>query len=158
MRIIKIILVLLFILPVVSFAASQESKGEWFFSKGLVLLPPLEGFDKNVFLFSGKNNSVILWSVPADGGNGYCQPDDTYDFVDINPISINDQYYKFAYMCLHGNALLVPKTDEGKEFLTNLVMSRKPVKISLGDGLVFHYPPSNIQGMLAKKKTMSLAK
>lgn len=158
MKIVKTILLYLFFFPVCVFAASQESKGEWFFNEGLVLLPPLEGFEKNIFLFSGQDNNVILWSVPDDGGNGYCKPGETTDFVDINPIKINEQYYKFTYMCLNGNTLLVPKTNEGKSYLTNTVMSKKTVAVSLGDGLTLHYPPSNIEGMLAKKKIMSQAR
>lgn len=139
-------------------AASQESKGEWFYYNGIFLLPPLEGVDKNLFLFSGEDNSVILWSVPEDGGNGSCQPGETYDFRDVRPLKINGQYYKFKVMCLNGNKLLAPSTEYGKKFLTDAVMNRNSIRVSLGDGLTYNYPPSNIGGLLARKKEISQAK
>lgn len=164
MKICKFILICFFSFSCIHFNAlasdgEQEKKGEWFFTSPWVLLPPLEGFKRNVFLFSGDDNSVVLWSFySADEGAGYCKLNETREFGDITPLSINGEFYKFMVVCLNGGSLIIPKTDAGKKNLTDIVMSRKPLTVSFSDGLTFHYPPSNVADMLAKKQAMKNAK
>lgn len=165
MKICKFIFICFFSFICINFNAlaangEQEKKGIWFFSAPWVLLPPIEGFEKNMFLFSGDDNSVVLLSFYNNGEDdtGYCKAGETREFGDISPLSINGEFYKFFVVCLNGNSLIIPKSDIGKENLTNIVMSKKPLTVSIGDGVVFHYPPSNVTEMLAKKNAMKNAK
>lgn len=142
-------------------AHADSEKQQWnFFQGSIPILSPSEGSASKVYLMVGAQGMKvsILSVLGPDSQISSCQEGETSDnFVDIAPISINNTFYKFVKICLNGTAVMQPKTTKGKQVFNSLVLSGNPVTVDFNNGMVLHYPSSDVETLKNKLAAMSNA-
>ncbi|MFV8798127.1 hypothetical protein ACNSPD_16820 [Yersinia enterocolitica] len=160
MKILSIVIVALFSALSPSVMAASGDLAKWQFLGGsMPTLAPAEGADLGIYLtmVNQKTKRLALMDLSGKGVRA-CKENETSDVEDIAPISIDGEYVKVIKACINGLKLIQPKSDEGKNILNNKVLSGTPVVFDLNDGVILHFPASDIEALNSQINAMQAAK
>lgn len=106
----------------------------------------------NVILMIGDRSTFNISIMDVRGKVDFdsCGTDEMREAAEIPPLTINNKAIKFVQACIGGTGILAPQTDKGKKYLNDLVLGGKEVTVELNNGLIVHYPGSDIKSLKNK--------
>ncbi|MEY6763314.1 hypothetical protein AB9B48_16850 [Kluyvera ascorbata] len=161
MRIAISILMCFFLTPL----AIAQNLAQWKYPNGIAMLTPLNisggspelalavtnPNDFNISIIDLRNESNPESSCFIDVKNK------SPEIRSMPPAKINGKYVKMISVCIETGGIMSPKTDVGKEYLRDLVLSGVPIEIYLTDKTHFSFPASDIETMKNKVTELNSA-
>lgn len=146
-------------------SAIAQGLAQWQYPNGIAMLTPL-----NV---SGDKPEIAIAVTNPDTFNisiidlrSELDPESSC-FIDIKskspelksmpPAKINGKYVKMISICIETGGIMSPKTNEGKKYLRDVVLSGAPIEIYLSDKAFFSFPASDIESMKRKVSELNSA-
>ncbi|EOW0915764.1 hypothetical protein ACN2GR_001848 [Klebsiella pneumoniae] len=146
-------------------SAIAQGLAQWQYPNGIAMLTPLNvsGDKPEIALaVTNPNNfNISIIDLRSDS-----DPESSC-FIDIRnkspelknmpPAKINGKYVKMISICIETGGIMSPKTNEGKKYLHDVVLSGAPIEIYLTDKTFFSFPPSDIDAMKRKVSELNSA-
>jgi hypothetical protein len=132
--------------------AQEANHSKWLrLSNTAYTLNPSE--DRKVLLLAGNdaNTNQVMITI-LDLENKLCKEDGTSsDLGEVGTYKVSDTYIKFHGICINGNEVEKPFSNEGESFIVGLVDKGDSIVIDMGAGNEFHY---DVGGFAAIRKSL----